>query len=295
MKIKFYWFALLASAALIAQAQAGGFHGGGGGGGRGGGGGFAARGSGGPSFHSMPMGSFGGGRMMYSGQRFSSAGVRAPRSMEFRPQYVGSNAGRSIASGQVTRGNINRTDRFARSSNGANVQREGNRAGQVRSGNNLPANWHNHVFAQRSAGWHRDWNRNGEHWWHGHRCRFVNGSWFIFDFGFDPWWPYWWYPYDYYGYGYYPYGYGYGANVYDNGDYYDQGSYADQYSDSTVAAAQERLAQQGYYRGQVDGVFGGETRRAVARYQTNHGLRVTGSLTTDTLQALGVRRVASNG
>src|SRR4029077_16677257 len=45
MKTKFYWFALLASAALIGQAQGGGYHGGGGGfggGGRVGGGGGRA-------------------------------------------------------------------------------------------------------------------------------------------------------------------------------------------------------------------------------------------------------------
>src|SRR5205085_4375844 len=117
MKTKFYWFALFASAALIAQAQGGGYHGGGGGGGRGGGS-FAAsgsgsvRGGGGPSFHAMPGQSLAGGRMIYSGQRFSSAGMRAPRSMEFRPQYVHSNASRSIGS-QVP-GNINRGDRSTR-------------------------------------------------------------------------------------------------------------------------------------------------------------------------------------
>src|SRR6266404_2899747 len=101
MKTKFYWVALLASAALIGQAQAGGGNHGGGSGG-------------GPSFHAMPGQSFGGGRMIYSGQRFSSVGMRSPRSMEFRPQYVRSNTGRSIGSDQVVRGNINRGDRIVR-------------------------------------------------------------------------------------------------------------------------------------------------------------------------------------
>src|SRR5947207_13655850 len=124
MKTKFYWFALFASAALIAQAQAGGYHGGGGGGG--GGGNFAAAGpgparsGGGPSFHSMPARSFGGGRMISSGQRFSSVGLRSPASMEFRPHYVHSNASGPIGSSQLTRGNINRGDRIARFSNGGN-------------------------------------------------------------------------------------------------------------------------------------------------------------------------------
>ncbi|HXP35454.1 MAG TPA: hypothetical protein VN827_07900, partial [Chthoniobacterales bacterium] len=191
MKTKFYWVALLASAALIAQAQAGGHHGGGGGGG-GGGGHFAAAGpgparsgGGGPSFGSMPSRSFGGGRMIDSGQRFSSVGMRSPRSMEFRPQYVHSNAVRSIDSGRFARGNINRGDRIARSSSGGNraitdPRRGGTGAGQVRSGHNLPTNWRNHVVAQHSGNWQRNWNRSRDHVWHGHHCRFINGSWVIF-------------------------------------------------------------------------------------------------------------------
>jgi hypothetical protein len=47
MKTKFYWVALLASAALIAQAKAGGRHGGGGGG-------FAMAGHPAPSQHAAP-------------------------------------------------------------------------------------------------------------------------------------------------------------------------------------------------------------------------------------------------
>jgi hypothetical protein len=121
----------------------------------------------------------------------------------------------------------------------------------------------------------------------------------VFDFGFYPWWPYYWYPYNYYAYDYYGYPYGYDPSYYDPGvyqgeEYYDQNSYSDQSPDSTVAAAQQQLARRGYYRGEIDGIFGSETRRAVARYQSNHGLRVTGYLTIDTLQALGLPRVASN-
>ena len=210
--------------------------------------------------------------------------------MEFRPQYVGSNAGRAIGQGQVTRGNINRGGHAQRFSN---VRTGGS---QVRNGNNLPTNWRNHVAAQHSANWQRNWDRSRDHVWHGHHCRFVNGSWFIFDFGFDPWWPYW-YPYDYYGYGYYGDPYAYDSSYYDEGAYggaySDQNGYADQSTNSIVAAAQERLAREGYYRGEIDGVVGPETRRAVARYQSNHGLRVNGNLTPDTLGAMGLRQVAS--
>jgi Putative peptidoglycan binding domain len=292
MKTKFYWVVLLASAALIGQAQAGGHHGGGGGNfaaaGRG-----PARSSGSPSFHSMPTRSSGGGWMIYSGQRFSSVGVRSPASMEFRPQYVHSNAGVAIGSGQVTRGNINRGDRIAQFSNGGNraitnPRRDGTGGGQVRSGNNLPTNWRNHVVAQHSGNWQRNWNRSRDHVWRGHHCRFINGSWVIFDFGFYPWWPYG-YPYDYYADDYYGYPYGYDSGAYQSDEYYGQGGYSDEYTNSTVASAQQQLARQGYYRGPIDGVSGPETRRAIIRYQGDHGLRVTGILTTDTLQALGLR------
>jgi hypothetical protein len=308
MKTKFYWVALLASAALIAQAYAGGHHGGGGGGGN-----FAAAGpgparsGGGPSFHSAPMGSFGGGRMIYSGQRFSSTGFRSPRSMEFRSRPVNSNVGGSLGRSQFARGNMNRGNNIQRFPNGgnqsiANVTRQRTGGGQIRNGNNLPGNWHNHVFAQHSANWHRDWNRHTDHWWHGHRCHFFNGSWVIFDAGFWPWWgwPYW-DPYYYYGYGYgygsYGYPYGYDPTYYDGAVYgeqsYGDNGYADQSGNSTVSAVQERLAREGYYRGQIDGVFGQETRAALAEFQSNRGLRVTGALTNETLAALGLRRVAS--
>ncbi len=289
MKTKFYWVALLASAALIAQAKAGGHHGGGGGG-------FAMAAHpapaqhAAPAFHSAPRGNFGGGRFMAPGPRFSS--FHPP--MAFRQQRFGASdralaPSRQFATGTANRGfdgpqTLNhRESRLTRSGNADRFENRGANGARA------------HVFARRSADWQRDWDRSRDHWWHGHRCRFVNGSWFIFDFGFYPWWPYW-YPYDYYAYDYYPYEYDPGVYEGDDGDYYGQGAYdsSEQYADSTVAAAQEQLARQGYYRGAIDGVFGPETRRAIIRYQGNHGLRVTGSLNTDTLHALGLPRVASN-
>jgi hypothetical protein len=300
---------------MIVPVQAGGHNGGGGSGSFGGGGGrAAARGGGGPSFGSMPAGRFGGGpafrsmptrsfggnRTVYSGQRFSSVGMRSPASMEFRPHYVRSNAGGGIGPGQVTSGNINHGDRISQFSGGnrggnrgiTNPRRDGVGGGQVRSGNNLPTNWRNHVVAQHSGNWQRNWDRSRDHVWRGHHCRFINGSWVIFDFGFDPWWPYWYYPYDYYAYNYYPYSYGYDPGYYDSGayqseEYYGQNGYGDEYA--TVVAAQQRLAREGYYRGQIDGILGAGTRAAIAQYQSNHGLHVTGALSSDTLEALGLR------
>jgi len=291
MKTTFYWAALLASAAMIAQANAGGHHGGGGG--FAGGGGHISSGAGGPSFHSAPHANFGGGRFAAPGQRFSSTGAR-----QFTPRnFNRSNGLTRFKNGgnSLTRLGNNRQDRLAQFRNGAG-QHNGtvrNRSGQVQNRNNPSANWRNHVAGQRSGNWHRDWDRGRDHFWHGHRCRFVNGSWFIFDFGF----PYdYGYPYDYYAGDYYPDQYDQGVYEGDDADYSNQGAYdsANQYAESPIGAAQAQLSRQGYYQGKIDGVYGAATRRAVMRYQSDHGLRATGYLTAETVRALGLPRVAGN-
>jgi hypothetical protein len=288
MKTKFYWVALFASAALIAQAKAGGHNGGGGGGS------FAAPHAGGgahaaaPAFRSAPRGNFGGGRFMAPAPRFST--YYAP--MAFRQQRLGVSDRAFARSHQFATETANRRFDGPRTFDRreSRLTRNGNNSGnrfENRGANGARA----HVFARRSADWHRDWNRHRDHFWHGHRCRFVNGEWFIFDAGFSPYdysYPYE-YPYDEYAYDYYPSGNNPG--VYEgDADYYSPGAYdsSDQSTDSTVAAAQEQLARQGYYRGELDGIFGPETRRAIMRYQSDHGLRATGRLNTDVLQALGL-------
>src|ERR1051325_5827238 len=71
-------------------------------------------------------------------------------------------------------------------------------ANNFRNGNNhLRHDWQKHVFAHGSQDWHRDWNRNCDHWWNGHQCSFINGTWVIFNLGFSPWWSSY-YPDDYY-------------------------------------------------------------------------------------------------
>jgi Putative peptidoglycan binding domain len=277
MKTKFHWVALLASAALIAQAKAGGHHGGGGGGGAIVMHSAPAHVAAPSSFQSGPRGNFGRGRFMASGPRFSSNGIRPANS--FRQQRV-LDSNRANRGFDAARALDHRENRLVR--NGNNNRFDNRQASAAR----------NHVFARRTADWHRDWDRHHDHWWNGHRCRFVNGSWFIYDIN-----PYdYWYPYDYYAYGSYPYAYD--EDVYDGGDPgdYGQGVYDSSTQDggSPVAAVQQQLARQGYYRGEIDGVFGPETRRAIIAYQSGHGLRATGNLNTDTLRALGLPRVASN-
>jgi hypothetical protein len=285
MKTKFYWVALLASAALIAQAKAGGHNGGGGGGS------FAAPHAGAgahaaaPAFHSAPRGNFGGGRFMAPGPRFSP--YQAP--MAFRQQRFGASDRAFARSHQFATETADRRFDAPRTPNHreSRLTRNGNNSGN-RFENRRSNDAREHVFARRSADWHRDWDRHHDHFWHGHRCRFVDGEWFIFDAGFYPY--DYWYPYEDYAYAYYPYEYNAGVYEGDDADYYDQGAYdsSDQSTDSTVAAVQEQLARQGYYRGELDGVFGPETRRAIMRYQSDHGLRATGRLNTDMLQALGL-------
>jgi len=280
MKTKFYWVALLASAALIAQAKAGGHNGGGGGGG------FAAPHAGGgarvgsSAFYSAARGNFGGGRFMAPGPRFSS--YHTPTA--FRQQRVGSFDRGFARSHQFATETANRRFDAPRTVNHRDnrLTRNGNNSGN-RFENRGSNTARTHVFAQRSADWHRDWDRRHDHWWNGHRCRFVDGSWFIYDIGFDPY--DYWYPYESYAYAYNPYEYNGGVYEGDGADYYDS---SDQSADSAVAAVQEQLARQGYYRGELDGVFGPETRRAIIRYQSDRGLGVTGRLNSDTLHALGV-------
>jgi Putative peptidoglycan binding domain len=291
MKTKFYWVALLTSAAMIAQANAGGRYGGGGGG-------SVARVAPAraavPSSNSAASGSFGSGRMVYSGQRFSPTTLRSPSSPAVRQYYINANAGTR----QFARTNIDRADRPARLSNGGNraitnVRRQGNGSGQIRSGNNLPSNWRDHVVARHSADWHRDWDRRHGHFHHGHLFVFIDGFWWGLDPGFYPYYAYGDYPYDDYGYANndYPYSY-YDSSPY---DYDQQPAYdSDQYGNSAaISAVQSKLAKLGYYRGAIDGVEGDETQAALARYQEEHDLSVTGTLTAATLQSLGLRQTAS--
>lgn len=271
--------------------------------------------------------------MMYSGQRFSSSGMRSSNGMRYHPQSVNPNFGaQRFAQGNSGANHFNRFangSRVGRTGNGfasnnhaiANHQHAGSGQFHNAQGGRLAPNWRNHVVGQHAGNWHSNWSHNHSHWWHGHNWCWIGSSWFAFDVGFWPWW--WDYPY-YYGYGYgSPYGYGYGYNNYgygngygydygsnysdpgtydsqpaDQNGYYDdqsnsQNGYHDQSANSSVAGAQDRLTQEGFYHGQIDGVLGPETRHAIVRYQTKHGLRISGELSRETLDAMGLRQYAN--
>ena len=62
-----------------------------------------------------------------------------------------------------------------------------------------------------------------------------------------------------------------------------------------VSEIQTRLKNWGYYTGEVDGIFGSETDKAVRYFQKRNGLTVDGIVGRQTLAALGIRDTANSG
>ena len=56
--------------------------------------------------------------------------------------------------------------------------------------------------------------------------------------------------------------------------------------DSVAVDVQRKLSAYGYYRGQIDGVVGSGTRSAIAAYQRENGLAVTGSINESLLRSM---------
>lgn len=57
---------------------------------------------------------------------------------------------------------------------------------------------------------------------------------------------------------------------------------------SAVSQIQTKLKQQGFYSGDVDGVYGSRTEAAVRKYQARYGLKVDGMAGPQTLSYLGI-------
>jgi putative peptidoglycan binding protein len=247
----------ITSVALGPITWAGGHGGGGGGGGGFGGGGFHGGGfSGGGHVAGGGVGNRGGG-VGFGGMRvpnrvpsFEGAG---PRFSSFgHPSHAQAQPATSLAS----------------------------RPAIARQSDQRFSNFRNHVVSQHDANWHNDWDRRHAHFDHNRFFVFIDGFWCGLDAGYFPWdyLPY--YPNDYYPYDYYT-----DADQYDyNGVNYN----IDSGDSATVQAVQMQLARLGYYNGSIDGVFGASTRDAVAKYQIANQLNVTGSLSPDTLQSLGL-------
>jgi len=122
------------------------------------------------------------------------------------------------------------------------------------------------VFRNYKSEWH------DQNWWRGHygnNITFVFGAPYYWNAGY--WFPAW----------------GYTPNAYYawDGPIYAHNRLP---PDQVIANVQSALQQQGYYRGEVDGLIGPLTRGAIADYQRDHGLYTTSTIDQPTLQSLGV-------
>ena len=122
------------------------------------------------------------------------------------------------------------------------------------------------VFRNYKSEWH------DQGWWRGHygnNITFVFGAPYYWRAGY--WFPAW---------GYYPNAY----YAWDGPIY----AYNRLPPDQVIANVQAALQQQGYYRGDVDGLIGPLTRGAIADYQRDHGLYMTSTIDQPTLRSLGI-------
>jgi len=269
----------------------GGFHGGGFGGGHfGGGGGFRGGGFRGGGGFGAPRGSFGvvsrGGGVGFGVPRYSSFGARP----SYRQPVYNGRVGQSVThAARATTASNRAQNRFGSTRNGAGQRpaATSNRAAIASAARTSGTAAHrglngrtDHIAEHHNANWHGDWDRRHAHFDHGRFFVFDDGFWFGLDDGFYPW------DYlPYYADNYYPYDYYTDVQPDDNTPAVYAGAPA---ADTTVQAVQTQLTQLGYYNGPVDGIFGPATRDALAKYQVAQHLSVTGSLSPDTLQSLGL-------
>jgi len=118
----------------------------------------------------------------------------------------------------------------------------------------------------------RDRHHHGHDWWRNHCDAIVLVNW-----GYWGWYDGWWYP----AWGYDPY-----YSYYDyNGPIY---GYDGLQPEEVIANVQAALQQLGYYANAVDGVLGSATEAAIANYQRDYGLPVTGAIDPATVRSLGL-------
>jgi peptidoglycan hydrolase-like protein with peptidoglycan-binding domain len=67
-------------------------------------------------------------------------------------------------------------------------------------------------------------------------------------------------------------------------------SYVQPLSPAAVRQVQEKLRQIGAYGGNADGIWGRDSQSALERFQSTHGLQVTGQLNQATAATLGVNQ-----
>lgn len=114
--------------------------------------------------------------------------------------------------------------------------------------------------------------RHDRNWWHQHYTIivFVNRAYYYWDAGY--WYPAWGYDpiYDYYDY---------------DGPIY---TYGNLLPDQVILNVQRVLQRLGYYSGKLTGSLNQASRQALAAYQEDAGLDVTGAIDAATVEALGL-------
>jgi len=266
---------------------------------RGGGGGFGGGGHfGGFSGGIRAAPTFSGGGVRFSGNRNIGGISRVPQQFSYyggarTPAVPPHASARQLSISP----NISRPPAVSRQPNhvGSVAGRNQVSARQTSTAAKRESLVRNHASERHDANWHHDWDRHHAHF-HGHKVFvFIDGFWWGLDPGFYPYYAYDNYPDDNYGYANNDYPYDY--YEYSPSNYDDQWAFvdSDQYgNNATVSAVQSALAKLGYYQGAIDGAEGDETQAALARYQQDRDLSVTGTLNASTLQALGLQPVASN-
>ena len=170
----------------------------------------------------------------------------------------------------------------------------------------------NNARGYRSGGFGRGtYSRGGYHHGYG-RYYYLGGVPYFYPFyGFGGFYGDGFYGDGFYGDGFYggyaggAYGNGYGYNGGDgaegangpngayegriaNGSRHGQGGDQNQSTGPSLpTAVQRQLAKRGYYKGAVDGQFGAGSRDALKRFQKSQGLKPTGNIDEDSLDALG--------
>jgi hypothetical protein len=117
--------------------------------------------------------------------------------------------------------------------------------------------------------WHEWHDRN---WWHDHcdTIVFVTTGYYFLDGSY-------WYP---------AYGYDPLQSYYDyDGPIY---TYSNLLPDEVIANVQTALQDAGYYYGEITGSLGVDTRAAIANFQRDNSLQITGAIDEATVEALGL-------
>ena len=65
-------------------------------------------------------------------------------------------------------------------------------------------------------------------------------------------------------------------------------TYGDLLPDEVIANVQTALQDTGYYYGEITGSLGVDTRTALANFQRDYGLQITGAIDEGTVEALGL-------